>query len=143
MPSQNLLTLERIYDGWKRGDFTIGVAAYDPNAALVLDPELPESGVHVGLEEIRSYMRRLLEAWDSFTIKAESFHEAGDSVLVEIEQTGTGRDSGAAVSLRYFQLWTFRGGRVIRIESVVREATALEALGLRERPPASGPQGDD
>jgi ketosteroid isomerase-like protein len=32
---------------------------------------------------------------------------------------------------RYFQVWTFRGGSVIRIESIRDRDDALEAVGLR------------
>jgi hypothetical protein len=34
--------------------------------------------------------------------------------------------------MRYFTLWTFRGRKVIRIESFPERAQALEAAGLRE-----------
>jgi hypothetical protein len=34
--------------------------------------------------------------------------------------------------MRYFQVWTFRGGRVIRIESVKHRRDALRAVGLAE-----------
>jgi hypothetical protein len=34
--------------------------------------------------------------------------------------------------MRYFQVWTFRGASVIRIESVIERADALEAAGVRE-----------
>jgi hypothetical protein len=36
------------------------------------------------------------------------------------------------VELRYFQVWTFRGSTVQRIESIQDRSDALEAVGLRE-----------
>lgn len=51
-------------------------------------------------------------------------------MLVEVRQDGVGADSGAQVGFNYFQLWTFRGDEVVRIESILREDEALAAAGL-------------
>jgi ketosteroid isomerase-like protein len=75
-------------------------------------------------------MSSFLEAWESLAIAAESLTEVGDTVLVKVRQTAIGKDSGAPAAFEYFQLWTFRGDRVIRLESVMHEARALEAVGL-------------
>jgi ketosteroid isomerase-like protein len=132
MSQENVEAVTRIYSGWERGDFTVGVALFEQNAVLVIDPEIPEAGVYVGREGVRTYMKRFLSAWDSLTIAAESVTDVGDSVLVKVRQRGTGTGSGAPVNTDYFQLWTFRGGKVIRLESVLDEAEALEAVGLSE-----------
>jgi ketosteroid isomerase-like protein len=132
MSEENLETLAQIYEGWKRGDFTVGVDVLEQNATLVIDPGIPDGGVYVGREGVRTYMTRFLEAWESLTIAAKSFKDAGDTVLVEVKQTGIGHDSHAPVNQTYFQLWTFRGGMVVRLETILGEAEALEAAGLRE-----------
>ena len=44
-----------------------------------------------------------------------------------------GPGSRAPVGMRYYQLWTFRGPTVIRIESVKERADALGAVGLSEQ----------
>jgi ketosteroid isomerase-like protein len=128
VPGENLETVTRIYEGWERGDFTVGVADVGQNPMLVIDPEIPDGGVFIGREGIRDYMTRFLEAWGSLTIAAESFEEAGDTILVKVSQTGIGKDSGATVGLSYFHLWTFRGRAVIRLETIVDEAKAREAI---------------
>ena len=131
MASANLKTLRWIYNGWEKGDFRAGVGAFDEHVILVMDPEFPDAGVHAGVEGVRDYMTRLLEAFDDFTITAESIEETGDTFLVKVNQKGTGRDSGAEVANRYFQLWTFRGDAVIRLDSVKEEERARAALGSR------------
>ena len=130
MPSEKVETLTRIDEGWERGDFTVGLAVFEPNATLVIDPGIPERGVYLGQEGIRSYMTRFLEAWDSLIIAAESFREAGDTVLVAVKQTGVGQESQVPVTTNYFQLWTFRGAQVIRLEVIFSEEAALAAAGL-------------
>ena len=52
--------------------------------------------------------------------------------LVRVRQSGVGRGSGVATESRNFTVWTFRGEKVVRIESFVNEAEALDAAGLRE-----------
>jgi ketosteroid isomerase-like protein len=71
--------------------------------------------------------------WEGALVsEGEEFRDAGDSVVVRVNQRATGRESGTPVHLRYFQIWTFRGASVIRIESVIERPDALEAAGLRE-----------
>jgi ketosteroid isomerase-like protein len=133
MPASNLEFVRRIYEGWARGDFSAGVDLYDPHVVLVLRPEFPESGPHYGREAIRKYMvEDFLRDFDRPTISGEEFLSAGDSVVVRVDQRATGPRSGAPVHMRYYQVWTFRAGSVIRIESIMERRDALEAAGLSE-----------
>jgi hypothetical protein len=52
----------------------------------------------------------------------------GDTLLVECAQRGIGRGSQAPADLVYFQLWSFRGDKVIRLEIVMDEARARALL---------------
>jgi ketosteroid isomerase-like protein len=63
---------------------------------------------------------------------AESYTEAGDTVVVKVLQRGVGAGSGVSTEMRYFQLWSFRAGKAIRLEVIADEAEALEAVGLTE-----------
>ena len=75
-------------------------------------------------------MRGFLEPWTRITIEAEEITRVGDSVLVAVHQCGVGGGSGAATELHYFHAWSFRGGRVIRFESIREASEAREAVGL-------------
>jgi len=133
MSQENVDTVARVYEGWERGDFTASVSLLEGNVTLVIDPGIPDGGgVFVGREGVRTYMTRFLAAWDSLTIAAESLKDVGDTVLVKVKQSGTGRGSGVPVDISFFQLWTFRGGNVIRLETILREEDALDAVGLSE-----------
>ena len=134
MASDRVQTLTRIYERWARGEMAASVEVMAEDVVLHIHPEIPEAGTYEGLAGIREYMVGFLDAWDSLTISAVSFREAvgdaGDAVLVEVRQDGVGLDSGARVGFNYFQLWTFRGHEVVRIESILREDEALAAAGL-------------
>jgi len=126
-------TLRRIYERWGEGDFSAGFELYDPFVVLVLRPEFPESGPHYGRDGIRTYMREdFLQDWAGLTITGEEFLDAGASVVVQVDQRGTGPQSGVPARMRYYQVWTFQGGSVIRIESIMERRDALEAAGLSE-----------
>ena len=124
--------IERIYDHWGRGDFTVTPEVLDPHAILVMRPEFPDAGTYVGPDGIAEYTRGFLEPWTAITIEAEEVSPAGDSVVVAVLQRGEGEASGAVTELRYFHLWTFRGGKAIRIESVRERDEALAAAGISD-----------
>jgi len=124
-------TVRRIYEGWSGGDFTARVDLWHPDALLVLNPEFPDSGNYVGLEQIASYMREFLEPWELLTISPGEIVAGENVVVAAVVQRGTGRQSGLETELRYFQVWTLRNDRVARLENVREREDALEAAGLR------------
>jgi ketosteroid isomerase-like protein len=132
MAGEDRQALERIYAAWSQGDMTAAIAVFDQDIVLSIDPEIPDGGVYEGLEGIRNYTTHFLSAWETVTMSAESIREAGDSYLVKVDQRGIGLDSGAEVGFSYFHVWTFRDGRVIRLESIRDEAKARRAAGLPE-----------
>ena len=132
MSQENIETVRAVFDRWSEGDLRASVELFDPHVVLVLRPEFPDAGAYLGPEGVAAYTRSLLEPWTHLTIDAEEIVAAGDSVLVGVRQRGVGSASGIPTELRYFMLWSFRGRKVIRLESVRERAEALEAAGLSE-----------
>jgi ketosteroid isomerase-like protein len=133
MSQRNIEIVRRIYERWGRGDFRAGVELYDPYVLFVLRPEFPDAGAYCGPDEIRRYMRRdFLADLEGAVIVGEEFLAAGDSVVVRVNQQATGAGSGAPVAMRYYQVWTFRGSSVIRLESIREREEALDVAGLRD-----------
>jgi len=133
MSQENVEIVRRIYERWERGDFRAGVGLYDPYVLFVLNPEFPDAGTYIGAEEIRKYMRDdFLADLEGASIAGEEFLDAGDSVVVRVNQSATGAGSGAPVAMRYYQVWTFRGRSVIRLESIREREETLDAAGLRD-----------
>jgi ketosteroid isomerase-like protein len=131
MSQKNVEIVRRICEKWASGDFGVGVADFDPHVMIVVPPVFLESGVYVGPDGIGKYTRRFLEQYERVTIEARRLQVAGDTILAEVVQQGTGRASGIDMHSRYFILFTFRGGRIVRMESVQEESDALDAAGLR------------
>jgi hypothetical protein len=75
----------------------------------------------------------MLSWFRSFTEIAfvtDELQAVGDSIVLTIRQRGIGKESGAPVEMRFYEVWTFRGPKVIRREQFGSKADALEALGL-------------
>ena len=131
MPEKNVAAVRRIYGEWGRGNFREGVELYDPDIVLVVTREFPESGTYVGVDGVRRYMTTFLDAWERLTLEAQELIEAGDSVVANVLQRAVGKGSGAEpAEIDYFQIWTFRGGLVIRLDTIRERDSALRAAGL-------------
>jgi ketosteroid isomerase-like protein len=138
MSQENVEIIGAIYDQYREGDFRASADLLDPHVILVLEKggewglDPPEEGRFVGREAVAEYTRELLKPWTGFSMEAEEVVAAGDSVLVSVHQRGVGAISGVPAELRYFTVWSFRGHKVIRIESFRERHKALEAVGLAE-----------
>ena len=132
MSQQNIEVIQAVYGRWGKGDFRADLDLFDPHVLFVLGPGFPDAGTYLGLDRLADYTRDFLEPWTRIAIEAEEITHAGDSVVVAVRQHGVGGESGAETDFRYFQVWTFRGGKVIRLENFRERQAALEAAGLPE-----------
>ena len=129
MREGNLETLRAVYERWSAGDFGAGASVFDPASVFILSPDFPDPGIYVGPDAVVSYMRNFLEPWENLTITALEFSVFGDTVVVEVRQQGKGRLSGADTGFNYFQIWTFRGETLTRLENLMTREEAMAAVG--------------
>ncbi len=132
MSQENVEAIRAVYGRFSKGDFRASLDLVDPLVLFVHPPGFPESGTYLGVARLVEYTRGLLEPWTRLTIEAEDIADAGDSVVATVRQRGVGSESGAATELRYFQVWSFRSRKVIRLENFRERADAFEAAGLQE-----------
>jgi ketosteroid isomerase-like protein len=132
MSHENVETVRAVYERFSEGDFRASLDVVDPLVLFVLRPGFPESGTYLGIARLVEYTREFLEPWSQITIEAEEITDAGDSVVATVRQRGVGSESNAATEFRYFQVWSFRGSKVIRLENFRERAEALDATGLSE-----------
>lgn len=117
MSEENVEAVRGVYERWAEGDFAAGPELFDPAIEFVLSVEFPDTGTYRGPQAISDYMRHFLEPWERLTIAGEELADAGDTVIAQVLQSGVGAGSGVPASVRYFQVWTFRDGRVVRLEN--------------------------
>ena len=133
MSQENVEAVRRIFEAWASGDWSIGNDYLDEHAVCVVSSDFPAFGAYFGLDGIRAYWRDFLAQWERVTFEAERLQAVGDTVLARVVQHAKGRASGIEGDLSYFVLFTFRGGKIVRMESIMGEGEALEAVGLSEQ----------
>ncbi len=133
MSQENVDVVRATYDEYAKGNLRAGLHLYDPSTVFIPVPDFPTFGHHyLGPEGLGTFMRAYLEGWTNLTMTAEELIEAQNSVVVAVRQRAAGRESDAPSTTRYFEVWTFRGRGVVRIEQFRDRAAALEAVGLSE-----------
>lgn len=130
MSQQNVEIVRRIYEVWATGDFRAGADDLDRHVVFVVPPDFPEFGVFAGPDGVKDLMHRFLQQWERLTIEAKHLQAVGDTVMAHVVQHGKGRVSGVEGDLSYFMLFTFRGKKIVRMETVMDKDKALEVVGL-------------
>jgi ketosteroid isomerase-like protein len=129
MSEENVAAVRAVYERWGAGDFRAGLDLFDPEVVFVMHPGFPDAGIYNGVAGIGDYTRGFLEAWGRIAIEAEDITDAGNDVLAAVRQHGVGTGSGAVTDLRYFQVWSFRGRKVVRLENFRERGDARAAAG--------------
>jgi ketosteroid isomerase-like protein len=132
MSQENVEAVRAVYARWARGDFFSSLEIFDPKVQTVWTDLIPDADTDVGLDALGATWTRFLAAWKEATMTAEEVRETGDSVVVAVRFRAKGHETGLPFEDRYGHLWTFRGGRAIRLEGYPDFADALEAAGLRD-----------
>jgi ketosteroid isomerase-like protein len=130
MSQENLDAVGTVYQQWGRGNLGAGRELYDRFVLYIPLVDFPAAAYYVGPEGAGEFMREYLKEWTNLTISAEELIDAGDSVVVAVQQRAEGMRSGTTTEFRYFSVWTFRAGTVIRLEDFRDRTAALEAAGL-------------
>ena len=98
--------------------------------AIVWNPieELPTKG-H---DAVRASLARWKAEWDDYKVMPEEFVDRGDCVVVTVRLRGRGRGSGVEIDARFYDVYTLRGGKIVRMEQFTERSQALEAAELGE-----------
>ena len=132
MSEENVEIVRRIFDGWAKGDFRGPTDELDPHVVFVVRPPLAEPTVRLGPEGISNYMRDFLRQFVGYVIEAKELQPIGDTVLASAVWRAAGRWTGIRMEVPVFMLFTFRGRKIVRMESIGEKDEALQAAGLSE-----------
>jgi ketosteroid isomerase-like protein len=98
-------------------------------------PDHPEGAVRRGADSVIEFFYEWIEPWEDLEVDYKLEAAGTDAALAVIDMRGTGRVSGVPTEMRFFQLWTFRDGRAVRMEMFQELDDARRAAGLD--PPAA------
>jgi ketosteroid isomerase-like protein len=90
-------------------------------------------GAWRGIDGMWSAVVEWLRSWQLIRLEAEEFVELGDRVLVLTRQSGRGKHSGVLLDRELGDLFTFRDGKIVRLESYWNRDEAVRAAGLEPR----------
>ena len=100
----------------------------DPGIVWNPIEELPTQG-H---DAVRASLAHWKAEWDDYKVMPEEFVDRGDRVVVRVRLRGRGRGSGVEIDARFYDVYTLRDGKIVRMDQFTERAEALEAVGLSE-----------
>jgi ketosteroid isomerase-like protein len=127
--------LRRAHAGFNRGDLDVlrQITADDVEWGTTgawpgIDP------LHAGRQDaVVRWAEDVRSVWEVFQVAIEDvLADTGDSLVVVERLNARGLESGVEVQTRVFSVYRFRGRQVVKRESFLDRAPALEAVGLRE-----------
>jgi ketosteroid isomerase-like protein len=100
----------------------------DPGIVWNPVEELPTQG-H---DAVRASLAHWKAEWDDYKVMPEEFEDMGASVVVTVRLRGRGRGSGVEVDARFYDVYTLRDGKIVRMDQFTERSQAFEAVGQAE-----------
>ncbi len=101
----------------------------DPGIVWNPIEELPTQG-H---EAVRASLAHWKAEWEDYELVPEEFVDMGDRVVATVLLGGRGRGSGVEVDARFYDVYTVRDGKIVRMDQFTDRSEALEAAGLAKQ----------
>jgi uncharacterized protein len=129
MSQENVDTVLRMYEAFRRRDTDAVLAAYDPDIEWNMEGYVGWVGKrsYRGVEGVQEFFRDWLQDFDNYTSDALDPLDLGDRVLFTVHDRAQGKGSGVTIERYHAQVWTFRDGLVLRIEVFDDREAALAA----------------
>ncbi len=133
MSQENVETFREALDAFNRRDRAAWLALCDPELENVPPRGWPESEPIRGRVAVWGFYVEGNQPWEQSPFENVEVIDAGnEKVLADMRREVRGKASGAAVAWRYWQVSTFRKGKLLRIAWFTDRAEALKAVGLEE-----------
>jgi len=129
MSEENVDAVRRVYES-----VTAGMGWPDELFDANFESHMAEVGVGaLRFDATQEALREYFETFEDFHVEVEELLDADEEhVVATIRDGGRIRGSDAEVSNRYFHVWTFGDGKIVRLSVHTERARALEAAGLSE-----------
>jgi|SRR5688572_5516440 len=126
--------LRGAYDAFNQGGVEAIFERLSPGFQVRDRESSPDRGeTRYGREGIKQLFDSYMEAFDALRLEPEEFIDAGDHVVVSLNQRIRGKGSGAEVTGHIAHVWTMQGGQVHRLRIFGDKHKALDALRAEER----------
>jgi ketosteroid isomerase-like protein len=113
VPASNAEIVSDLLDRFAGGDLEGPFAHYADEVEFDAR-HFPDGRVYRGHAGIRAFFRSFFGAVSDYRLEVHGIVEAGDEVVVFARETGRGRGSGALFDVSCAQIYTVRGGKIVR-----------------------------
>lgn len=131
----NVRLVKNVYEAFGRGEIPRVLEALSPDIKWFQaegNPYRPSGEPWVGRDAVmKNLFMRLGTEWEGFTVHPGSFHDGGDSVIVEGRYTGTYKPTGKSLDVQVCHIWDVKDGRMTRFQQYVDTARLQEVMGTR------------
>jgi ketosteroid isomerase-like protein len=93
----------------------------------------PDRQIYHGPAGAMQFNAEWSDAWDDWALEPEEYIDAGERVVVILNQRGRSKATGIPVEMRFAQVWTLRDGQGIRMQLYASVDEALQDVGLAEQ----------
>jgi ketosteroid isomerase-like protein len=133
MSQANVETVQRVYEG-VTARLEIPQELFDPDLELdQMDVAVDAVEVGRGPEAAQESLREYWETFEDFHVEIEEvIHADEGQVVTAVRDGGQIRGTDAEVWNRFFHVWTFGDGKIVRLSIHTDKDRALEAAGLSE-----------
>jgi ketosteroid isomerase-like protein len=108
-------------------DFEALIEEVHDEAVLEEWPGAPGAETFRGPDGLRRAFEKWFESWEWMRADLEGIEESGDAFLVTLDQRAKGSASGVEVSIRSWNVYEFRGDKVIRVRMFIDRDAAMRA----------------
>jgi ketosteroid isomerase-like protein len=130
MSQENVEVVRAGFAAFERGDVTEMLDLMADQ--LVVYRADPDDATFHGKEGFLEATAEWTEGFSEWAVVPQEFIDAGDFVVVRVQQVVRGEASGVSVEGAFWFVFEVHDARVTRLSFYVRETEALEAAGLRE-----------
>jgi ketosteroid isomerase-like protein len=134
MSQENIGVVRDQYAATNERDFARAMAHYDADVELVVSPGYIDPGEYKGRDAVGAWFGDWFTSFDrDARFDVNEMTELDDStVLLVADHHARGRSSGVEVHGTVVWLYSFRRGKIARVEAYATRGEALKAGGLVE-----------
>lgn len=131
----NVDLIKYLYAAFGRGEIPAVLGLMSPDIRWHQaegNPYRPSGEPWVGPDAVLNNLFMKLGAeWDGFSVRPSSFHDAGDTVIVEGRYAGKYKATGKSIDAQFCHIWDVKEGKLIRFQQYIDTARVQDAMGVR------------
>lgn len=125
--------LQELYAAFGRGEVPTVLEAMDARIQWNEAEGNPyaAAGTLTGPDQVLNKLfLRLVEEWDDFTVTPMTYHDAGDTVIVEGRYHGTFKETGKSQDNPFCHVWRYDGDKISKFQQYTNTAALQEVMGV-------------